>query len=194
MPGRKGSKKRKQTTCGGASSPRSSSVRSASPRRSRSRSSSPKRSRSVSNNINHINRSPDYDAPYSYDAIYDILMKFKTNRPSTQETEDLTRALRQHINKENLDAFLESIKSESEFKIKKIHKLVYIPFIEKRINDDKELSRKEKKEKIKLFRDLKPQILRLEYNAFSRKGPPKLVEATSIAESLAALKNYRRIW
>jgi len=174
MPRRKGTRKRKQTICGGgASSPRRSRSKSASPKRSRSISTSPTRSRSksaspkrsksrsASNNINNINRSPDYDAPYSYDAIYDILMTFKTN-PEKQ----VTKALRHHINKENLDAFLESIKSKSLFEIEKIHKLVHIPIIEKRINNEEKLSKKEKEEKIKLFRDFESKFKPLENDAF----------------------------
>ena len=199
MTGRKGSKKSKQTTRGGASSPRRGSrSRSVSPRRStsvspkRSKSVSPRRSRSRSantnsNNMNHINRSPDYDAPYNYDAIHNILWTFKTNNPKR-----VTRALRHHINKENLDKFLVSLKNKPISKIQEIYEWLDLDYIENRINTDEELSKKEKKEKIKLFKDLKPKILNLEYNAFFRKGQPQLVEATSIAESLAALKNYRR--
>ena len=193
MPGKnkkKGSRKRKQTTRGGASSPRRGSrSRSTSPKRnSGSRSASPRRRRSAnSNNMNNIERSPDYDAPYNYDAIHNILWTFKTNDPIK-----VTRALRHHINKENLDKFVVSLKNKPLSKIQEIYEWLDLDSIENRINTDEELYKKEKKEKIKLFRDLKPQILRLEYNAFSRKGPPKLVEATSIAESLAALKKYRR--
>ena len=135
---------------------------SASPKRSRSKSASPKRSKSRSaNNINNINRSPDYDAPYSYDAIYDILMTFKTN-PEKQ----VTRELRHYINKENLDAFLKSIKSKSLFEIEQIHKLVYIPIIEKRINNEEKLSKKEKEEKIKLFRDFESKFKPFKNDAF----------------------------
>ena len=137
--------------------------------------------------MNHINRSPDYDAPYNYDAIHNILWTFKTNYPKR-----VTRALRHHINKENLDKFVVSLKNKPISKIQEIYEWLDLDYIENRINTDEELSKKEKKEKIKLFKDLKPKILNLEYNAFFRKGQPQLVEATSIAESLAALKNYRR--
>ena len=189
MPGRKGSKKRNQNTRGGASSPRrNSGSRSASPKRSRSKSASPRRSRSAkSNNMNNIKRSPEYDAPYNYDAIHNILWTFKTNDPIK-----VTRALRHHINKENLDKFVVSLKNKPLSKIQEIYEWLDLDYIENRINNEKKLSKKQKEEKIKLFRDLKPKILNLEYNAFLRKGQPQLVEATSIAESLAELKKYRR--
>jgi hypothetical protein len=194
MPGKnkkKGSKKRKQTTCGGGSSPRRGSrSRSVSPKRSRSKSASPKRSRSAnSNNMNNIERSPDYDAPYNYDAIHNILWTFKDNDPKK-----VTRALRHYINKENLDKFVVSLKNKPHSKIKEIYGWLDLNHIENRINTDEELYKKEKKEKIKLFRELKPKILNLEFNAFYRKGPPQLVEATSITESLAALRDPRRRW
>ena len=115
-------------------------------------------------------------------------MTFKTNRPSTQETKDLTRALRHHINKDNLDAFLESIESKSVFEIKDIHKLVYIPFIEKRINDDKELSRKEKKEKIKLFKDFESKFKPLENDALD-----KYRSEESLRELRRQLSKLRRL-
>ena len=208
MPGRKGSKKRKQTTCGGASSPRrgsrsrsvsprrsksvsprrsrsrsaspkrNSGSRSVSPRRSRSRSVSPRRSRSAnSNNMNNINRSPDYDAPYNYDAIHNILWTFKTNDPIK-----VTRALRHHINKENLDKFVVSLKSKPESKLREIHGWLDLDYIENRINTEEKLSKKEKEKKIKLFKDLKPKIERLADAASSREAA---------AEAIKILRKFR---
>ena len=187
MPGRKGSKKRKQPTCGGASSPRRGSrsrsasprrSKSVSPRRSRSRSVSPRRSRSAnSNNMNHINRSPDYDAPYNYDAIHNILWTFKTNRPR-----QVTEAIRHYINKPNLDAFLVSLKSKPESKLKEIHGWLDLDYIENRINTEEKLYKKEKEEKIKLFRDLKPKIERLADAASSREAA---------AEAIKILRKFR---
>ena len=183
MPGRKGSKKRKQPTCGGASSPRRGSrSRSVSPKRSRSRSVSPRRSRSRSantnsNNMNHINRSPDYDAPYNYDAIHNILWTFKTNRPR-----QVTEAIRHYINKPNLDAFLVSLKSKPESKLKEIHGWLDLDYIENRINTEEKLSKKEKEKKIKLFRDLKPKIERLADAASSREAA---------AEAIKILRKFR---
>ena len=190
MPGRTGSKKRNQNTRGGASSPKRSRSRSVSPkrstsvspRRSRSRSVSPRRSRSRSantnsNNMNHINRSPDYDVPYNYDAIHNILWTFKTNRPI-----HVTEAIRHYINKPNLDAFLVSLKSKPESKLKEIHGWLDLDYIENRINTEKKLYKKEKEEKIKLFRDLKPKIERLADAASSRKA---------IEEAKKMLRKYR---
>tara|TARA_B100001093_G_scaffold349854_1_gene334438 strand:- start:802 stop:1233 length:432 start_codon:yes stop_codon:yes gene_type:complete len=135
--------------------------------------------------MKNIERSPNYDAPYNYDAIHNILWTFKTNDPKK-----VTRALRHYINKENLDKFVVSLKNKPHSKIKKIHEWLDLDYIEQRINTDEELYKKEKKEKIKLFKDLKPKILNLEFNAFYRKDAPQLVEATSIAESLAELRKY----
>ena len=193
MPGRTGSKKRNQNTRGGASSPRRGSrsrsvspkrsrSKSVSPKRSRSRSVSPKRSRSRSantnsNNINHINRSPDYDAPYNYDAIHNILWTFKTNRPI-----HVTEAIRHYINKPNLDAFLVSLKSKPESKLREIHGWLDLDYIENRINTEEKLYKKEKEEKIKLFRDLKPKIERLADAASSRKA---------VEEAKKMLRKYR---
>ena len=204
MPGKnkkKGSKKRKQTTCGGASSPRRGSrSRSASPKRSRSTSASPKRSRSSSpkrsrsrsansNNMNHISKSKDYNDVDNYRAIHNFLMTLKSNPEIT-----VTNTLRNYINEKNLYRFLESLESKPQSKIKEIHKLVDLDYIVELINTDEILSEKKKKEKIQLFKDIKSKIVRLEENAFYRKGPPQLVEATSIAKSLAALRNPRRRW
>ena len=136
--------------------------------------------------MNHINRSPDYDAPYNYDAIHNILWTFKTNNPKR-----VTMALRHHINKENLDKFLVSLKNKPISKIQEIYEWLDLDYIENRINTDEELSKKEKKEKIKLFKDLKPKILNLESNAFFRKAPPPMAKAPTIAESLAELRKYR---
>ena len=181
MPGRKGSKKRNQNTRGGGSSPRRNSAsrsRSASPRRNRSTSTSPRRRRSAnSNNMNNIERSPDYDAPYNYDAIHNILWTFETNRPR-----QVTEAIRHHINKPNLDAFLVSLKSKPESKLKEIHGWLDLDYIENRINTEKKLYKKEKEEKIKLFRDLKPKIERLADAASSREAA---------AEAIKILRKFR---
>ena len=93
--------------------------------------------------MNHINRSPDYDAPYNYDAIHNILWTFKTNRPI-----HVTEAIRHYINKPNLDAFLVSLKSKPESKLKEIHGWLDLDYIENRINTEKKLYKKEKEEKL----------------------------------------------
>ena len=137
--------------------------------------------------MNHISKSKDYNDVDNYRAIHNFLMTLKTNPKIT-----VTKTLRNYINKKNLYRFLGSLESKPQSKIKEIYGWLDLDYIVELINTDEILSEKKKKEKIQLFRDIKSKIVRLEENAFYRKGPPQLVEATSIAESLAALRNSRR--